>query len=160
MRRFTSEDTYKGDINNSVTLNYYMYCAGNPLKYSDPSGHMYGLADGVSYGAVYEPTINGKTAISQPDNSYHYENHLANITNNQEKINKELFNNSYTTTNPIKDGLMIGGLFIGVTELNAALTGANVVGVTGSAGVAGSKATEKINIQLFGGKGAQVFQKG
>jgi RHS repeat-associated protein len=38
--RFISEDTYKGQIDNPQTLNLYTYVQNNPLKYSDPSGHM------------------------------------------------------------------------------------------------------------------------
>ncbi|KAB3524800.1 RHS repeat-associated core domain-containing protein, partial [Alkaliphilus serpentinus] len=37
--RFISEDTYKGTINDPLSLNYYIYCAGNPINYIDPSGH-------------------------------------------------------------------------------------------------------------------------
>ncbi len=33
--RFTQEDTYRGD-----GLNLYAYCANNPVKYVDPTGHM------------------------------------------------------------------------------------------------------------------------
>ena len=33
--RFTQEDTYRGD-----GLNLYAYCAGNPVYYIDPSGHI------------------------------------------------------------------------------------------------------------------------
>lgn len=32
--RFTQEDTYYGD-----GLNLYQYCANNPVRYKDPSGH-------------------------------------------------------------------------------------------------------------------------
>ena len=32
--RFTQEDTYRGD-----GLNLYAYCANNPVRYVDPSGH-------------------------------------------------------------------------------------------------------------------------
>jgi len=38
-RRFINEDTYKGDIKDPLSLNYYAYCAGNPIMYADPSGH-------------------------------------------------------------------------------------------------------------------------
>ena len=37
--RFLTEDSYLGDITNPLTLNRYSYCGGNPLFYSDPSGH-------------------------------------------------------------------------------------------------------------------------
>ena len=36
---FLTEDSYLGDIRNPLTLNRYSYCIGNPLFYSDPSGH-------------------------------------------------------------------------------------------------------------------------
>ncbi|MGM0508879.1 MAG: RHS repeat-associated core domain-containing protein, partial [Fusobacteriota bacterium] len=39
IRRFTTEDTYKGDPSDPLSLNYYAYVKGNPLKYVDSSGH-------------------------------------------------------------------------------------------------------------------------
>jgi RHS repeat-associated protein len=38
---FTQRDTYTGDINSPSTLNLYMYCGGNPIMYTDPSGHLW-----------------------------------------------------------------------------------------------------------------------
>lgn len=35
-----TEDSYLGDIREPLTLNRYSYCIGNPLFYSDPSGHL------------------------------------------------------------------------------------------------------------------------
>ncbi len=37
--RFMSEDTYRGTSEEPSTLNYYAYCANNPINYVDPSGH-------------------------------------------------------------------------------------------------------------------------
>ncbi|NCC88083.1 MAG: RHS repeat-associated core domain-containing protein, partial [Clostridia bacterium] len=37
--RFVQEDTYRGNPNDPLSLNLYTYCANNPLKYEDPSGH-------------------------------------------------------------------------------------------------------------------------
>ena len=37
--RFLQEDTYSGNPNDPLSLNYYTYCANNPLAYYDPSGH-------------------------------------------------------------------------------------------------------------------------
>lgn len=37
--RFISEDSYKGDVKDPLSLNLYSYCVGNPIKYTDPSGH-------------------------------------------------------------------------------------------------------------------------
>ncbi|MFS0837392.1 RHS repeat-associated core domain-containing protein [Paenibacillus sp. 1P03SA] len=39
MGRFINEDTYEGELNNTLSLNLYTYVGNNPLKYRDPSGH-------------------------------------------------------------------------------------------------------------------------
>ncbi|EST55607.1 type IV secretion protein Rhs [Brevibacillus panacihumi W25] len=37
--RFISEDTYKGQVDNPLSLNRYTYVENNPLRYKDPTGH-------------------------------------------------------------------------------------------------------------------------
>ncbi|TYQ15482.1 UNVERIFIED_CONTAM: RHS repeat-associated protein [Acetivibrio alkalicellulosi] len=37
--RFLQEDTYRGSINDPLSLNLYSYCANNPITYYDPTGH-------------------------------------------------------------------------------------------------------------------------
>jgi RHS repeat-associated protein len=37
--RFLTRDTWMGDYNNPLSLNRWMYVEGNPINYSDPSGH-------------------------------------------------------------------------------------------------------------------------
>ncbi|NLK69685.1 MAG: RHS repeat-associated core domain-containing protein, partial [Clostridiaceae bacterium] len=37
--RFLQEDTYRGDINDPLSLNLYAYCANNPIVYYDPTGY-------------------------------------------------------------------------------------------------------------------------
>ncbi len=39
---FISMDTYEGSIYDPDTLHKYLYANGNPVKYSDPSGNMFG----------------------------------------------------------------------------------------------------------------------
>jgi len=39
--RFMSEDTYRGSVEDPLSLNLYTYCANEPLMYVDPSGHSY-----------------------------------------------------------------------------------------------------------------------
>lgn len=39
--RFLSEDTYRGSISDPLSLNLYTYCANNPVKYYDPTGHAF-----------------------------------------------------------------------------------------------------------------------
>lgn len=38
--RFLSQDTYRGETDEEETWNLYAYCANNPVKYVDPSGHV------------------------------------------------------------------------------------------------------------------------
>ncbi|MFZ5968239.1 MAG: putative toxin [Bacillota bacterium] len=37
--RFITEDTYKGQLNDPLSLNLYTYCSNNPIVYYDPTGH-------------------------------------------------------------------------------------------------------------------------
>ncbi|MFC5405720.1 S8 family serine peptidase [Cohnella soli] len=56
MGRFINEDTYKGQIDNPLTLNLYTYVSNNPLIYTDPSGHKEWLIHGTwSDGDTWTP---------------------------------------------------------------------------------------------------------
>ncbi len=37
--RFTSEDTYRGQDENPLSVNLYTYCTNDPIQFVDPSGH-------------------------------------------------------------------------------------------------------------------------
>lgn len=39
--RFITEDSYKGNTNDTLSLNLYTHCANNPIMYVDPTGHDY-----------------------------------------------------------------------------------------------------------------------
>jgi len=38
--RFISQDSYRGEINDPGQWHLYVYCANNPINYTDPSGHI------------------------------------------------------------------------------------------------------------------------
>jgi RHS repeat-associated protein len=40
--RFITEDTYRGEQNDPLSLNLYTYCVNNPIIYTDPTGHVAG----------------------------------------------------------------------------------------------------------------------
>ncbi len=55
--RFITEDTYVGRYYDPLSLNRYTYCQNNPVRYTDPSGHVFftilaGALIGAAVGAV------------------------------------------------------------------------------------------------------------
>lgn len=53
--RFLSPDPYIQNPNNPQNYNRYSYCLNNPLKYTDPSGEIFGIDDaiiGIAIGAI------------------------------------------------------------------------------------------------------------
>ncbi|WP_202710326.1 RHS repeat-associated core domain-containing protein, partial [Sporosalibacterium faouarense] len=57
--RFITEDTYKGDVTNPLTLNLYTYCLNNPIIRIDPTGH--------DSWVLYDPNNFGKQAKSEAE---------------------------------------------------------------------------------------------
>ena len=49
--RFVTEDSYQGNVNDPITLNRYLYARDNPMRYTDPTGHM--LATTMLDGAFF-----------------------------------------------------------------------------------------------------------
>ena len=57
--RFTQQDSYRGDTTDPLSLNYYVYCASNPLAYHDPSGNYWETAfDFASFGLSLKDFLN------------------------------------------------------------------------------------------------------
>ena len=57
--RFITEDTYAGRYYDPLSLNRYTYCQNNPVRYTDPSGHVFftilaGALIGAAVGAGVE----------------------------------------------------------------------------------------------------------
>jgi RHS repeat-associated protein len=59
--RFVQADTLVPSPGDAQTLNRYSYCGNNPLKYVDPSGHLFGVDD-VLIGVIMGAAIGGATA--------------------------------------------------------------------------------------------------
>lgn len=51
--RFISEDTYKGQVDNPLSLNRYTYTHNNPIRYVDPSGNQVSESGGWEPGGSY-----------------------------------------------------------------------------------------------------------
>ncbi|MTI58360.1 S8 family serine peptidase, partial [Geosporobacter ferrireducens] len=54
--RFITQDTYKGQLNDPLSLNLYTYCANNPITYHDPTGHFIETIIGATIGAAIAAT--------------------------------------------------------------------------------------------------------
>ncbi|WP_405116038.1 RHS repeat-associated core domain-containing protein [Paenibacillus sp. FSL K6-1217] len=52
--RFLNEDTYEGQIDNPLSMNFYTYVENNPLNFTDPSGH-YKKSDDPALRALVKP---------------------------------------------------------------------------------------------------------
>jgi RHS repeat-associated protein len=55
--RFLSEDTFKGDIRDPLSLNLYTYCHNNPVLFIDPNGH-YDREAATQYALKYSTNYN------------------------------------------------------------------------------------------------------
>jgi RHS repeat-associated protein len=55
--RFLSRDRWVGDYRRPQTLNKYVYCVNNPLKYSDPTGNSFSYADDIITSITIEPDL-------------------------------------------------------------------------------------------------------
>jgi RHS repeat-associated protein len=67
--RFLSPDNYVQVPDFSQSLNRYTYCLNNPLKYTDPSGELFGLDDALVFSIVsgammgaFNAKVNGENA--------------------------------------------------------------------------------------------------
>jgi len=50
--RFITEDPIQGRLEDPQSLNRYVYCRNNPLKYTDPDGRFWNIVIGAGIGAV------------------------------------------------------------------------------------------------------------
>ena len=64
--RFLSPDKYVQEGDNSQNYNSYSYCLNNPLKYTDPSGELFGLDDALVVG-VFSGAIMGAMNAAMSD---------------------------------------------------------------------------------------------
>ena len=66
--RFLSPDPYVQSPDNSQNFNRYSYCLNNPLKYSDPSGALFGIDDAIIAGFLIYSAIAYLASVR--DNGY------------------------------------------------------------------------------------------
>ena len=61
--RFISEDTFRGEASDPLSLNIYTYCENNPLIYTDPTGHwsVWGAVKGFASAVINE----GKKVVKE-----------------------------------------------------------------------------------------------
>ena len=59
---FLTQDTYRGSRSKTETLNLYGYCTGNPINYTDPSGHWVVAAIAAGIGGAMGAYDSYKTA--------------------------------------------------------------------------------------------------
>lgn len=61
--RFLTEDTYRGEIDQPDTWHLYVYCANDPVNYTDPSGHMAVAAAATGIGNLVV-TLTGSIGVT------------------------------------------------------------------------------------------------
>ena len=61
--RFTTEDSYWGEDENPLSLNLYTYCANDPVRYVDPSGHVWMYNAGGRLQDIDQKDVSGATQV-------------------------------------------------------------------------------------------------
>ena len=65
--RFISLDPQLGSLSSPQTMNRYVYCANNPLRFTDPTGELFWVAIGALVGAVVGVVV---YAITTPQSEW------------------------------------------------------------------------------------------
>ena len=68
--RFLSPDNYVQLPENSQSFNRYSYCINNPLKYTDPSGEIFGIDDALLAGIMFAVVPNVISNLASGDNGW------------------------------------------------------------------------------------------
>lgn len=66
--RFIQADTIVPSAANPQTLNRYAYCGNNPMKYVDPTGHLFGIDDAILIGIAVGAALGGASAAATGGN--------------------------------------------------------------------------------------------
>ncbi|PQP80799.1 type IV secretion protein Rhs [Paenibacillus sp. PCH8] len=88
--RFINEDSYEGELDDPLSLNFYAYVKNNPLRYVDPSGHMVE----PSYAQELRYMLKDAKAKGYEVNSSNY-NLYKNTTRDRYSFNSFLYTNRY-----------------------------------------------------------------
>lgn len=68
--RFLSPDNYVQLPENSQSFNRYSYCINNPLKYTDPSGQIFGIDDALIAGIMFAVVPSTISNLANGDNGW------------------------------------------------------------------------------------------
>ena len=68
--RFLSPDNYVQLPENSQSFNRYSYCINNPLKYTDPTGQIFGIDDALLAGIMFAVVPNVISNLASGDNGW------------------------------------------------------------------------------------------
>ena len=100
--RFMSEDTYRGEANDPLSLNLYTYCNNEPMMYSDPSGHsLLPILIGIGIVEAIVHIISGSSGSSGSGSSSKHDKDDKDDRNHQQQDNNDNVgsNNSHKATN-------------------------------------------------------------
>ncbi|MGG4451226.1 RHS repeat domain-containing protein [Brevibacillus porteri] len=133
--RFISEDTYKGQVDNPLSLNRYTYVSNNPLRFVDPSGHY------QCEGAI--------SSCNKEISGNKYYKDLRDLS--PEEQVQILEDPRYSEFDKARVSLLMMGRSIGLTSLSGVSNTTKVVS-TSTTLKSTYTPTYKVNLQYFAGK--------
>ena len=96
--RFITEDTFRGQANDPLSLNLYTYCHNEPIMYDDPTGHVQGFSYLTGQPtSIPSPTVKTNSAVY-----YNTGTNKVTTTSTQAKSNTQTQSAVYCNTGTLK----------------------------------------------------------